>query len=89
MFEYYKPLSKTFGLLNLLFAVAIVLVLGYMALNTYFLKPDINSKLEKELTRQGIDASNYSSIVKTTREKIDDLSKQYEERLQHSYEEQE
>ncbi|MFH1339311.1 MAG: hypothetical protein ABIH40_05670 [Candidatus Omnitrophota bacterium] len=55
-------------------------MLFYLVLNTYFKKPSIDKEAEKPLSEQGIDATNYQTILDSTKKKVEDINKQLLER---------
>ncbi len=66
---------RGFTLLGLLLAIAIVCVLYYIAVNTYFKKPILDKSTEKSLSEQGIDISSHQAILESTKEKLEDINK--------------
>ena len=65
--------ENSFGalsLLELILVLAIMLFLGIKALNAYFKKPAMDENSEKILSEQGIDTSNYSTIVNSARTQV-------------------
>ncbi len=72
-----KQFKNGFAFIELLLVIAIILFLFYKVINLYFKKtPTINKETEKALSEQGIDTTNYKSIVGSTREKIQDIQTQ-------------
>ena len=70
--------------IGLIFAVAIILFLAYYLFNTYYKKPSFEESIQESLSTQGIDSSNYRSVVDSTRKKVDDIERQmleYEKQL--------
>lgn len=67
-----------FGFIEILLVLVIVLFLFYKVINFYFKKaPTINKETEKALSEQGINATNYKSIIDTTRNKIKNIQTQH------------
>lgn len=63
------------SLLELVLALGIVLFLAYKAYNAYFKKPAMDKDTEQALSQQGIDTSNYSTIVNSARRQVQDINK--------------
>lgn len=63
------------SLFELVLVLAIILFFAYKALNAYLRKPAMDEDVDKALTRQGIDTSNYSTIVNSARREVQDINK--------------
>lgn len=64
-----------FSLIELLLVLAIILFFSYKALNSYFKKPDLDKNTEKALSQQGINTSNYGTILNSTRSQVQDINR--------------
>lgn len=77
MIYYLRDKKGFLLLLELIFTLAIICFLVYMTLNIYFKRPSLNNKeVNKALSEQGIDTSNYQEIKDTIIKKMDDINKQ-------------
>jgi len=75
--------SKGFlTLLGLLIVVAIICILSFKSLSTYFSPRTIDQATNRSLTREGIDTSSYRSLKETTREKINSITRQETEKVE-------
>lgn len=61
-----------FGLIEILLALLMIYFLYYLMANFYFKKNslNVNKETEKVLTQQGIDTTNYKTVVDSTKQKI-------------------
>lgn len=82
MLRYFKNRRGIVTILGILFALAIILFLCYIAFNTYFIRPSINRSLGNTLSENGIDTSSYQGIKDTAKKRIEDFSRQYEARIE-------
>jgi predicted membrane protein len=73
---FYKERNGFFTILGTLLAVAIILFLCYLLLNNYFKKPLLDNKTQGVLSEQGINTSNYRTILDSTKDKLKDIEKQ-------------
>lgn len=63
-------------LLALLLVLVIMCILIYMLYNTYFKKLSPEGRTTKSFLEQGLDTSNYQSILDSTRKTVKDINKQ-------------
>jgi peptidoglycan hydrolase CwlO-like protein len=68
-----------FALLGVLAALVIIFILCYIVYSKK--TPFINKSTQKVLTEEGIDTSNYQATIDSTKKKIEEINKQYEEQL--------
>ena len=73
---YFKEYKSGFVFLELVLVLAIILFLCYRLLNMYFKKPSLDKETKKVLTEQGIDTTSYKATLDSTREKVEDITKQ-------------
>ncbi len=72
-------------LLGLLLTLGIILLLFYLAMNTYFKKPAVDKETQDSLSGQGIDASSYTTVMDSTKKKVKEIENQmsdYEKQLE-------
>jgi hypothetical protein len=75
-------LSMFMGLLSLVITLAIICFLFKIMLKAYFKPVSTDTKEEKQaLSDQGIDISNYKSIIDTTKDKLKTISSQQNTRM--------
>ena len=74
-------LRKGFAFIETLLVLAIILFLGYKILNLYFKSSPLNKETGKVLLEQGINTTNYKTIMDSTREKIQTIQKQHTDQL--------
>lgn len=73
-----KEFKKGFGFIELLLVLVVILFLFYKVINLYFKKATTpNKETEKALSEQGINTTNYKSIIDTTKEKIKNIQTQH------------
>jgi hypothetical protein len=85
MAHYFKDKRGYLTLLGLIITLAFICFLFYTLINTYFKKLPIDKSLQGQggiLSSQGIDATNYQSVTKSTRKKIEGINKQHREELE-------
>jgi type II secretory pathway pseudopilin PulG len=71
-----KEFKFGFIFIELLLVLAIILFLFYKAIDLYFKKTSINKETENLLLEQGINTTNYKSILDSSRNKIQDIQTQ-------------
>jgi hypothetical protein len=69
-----------------LLVVAIIMFLLFQLFKLYFKKPAINKDAQKFIAEQGLDGTNYKTIMNTTKKQIQDLQAQYTEKLKQAEE---
>jgi len=76
-----KKRSRTgFGLIELVLVLLTIILLYYLSAKFYFKRPSLNKEVEKTLVQQGIDTTNYKTILDSTKAKLNNIQKQQEER---------
>lgn len=71
-----KDTKKAFALLELLVTLVILGVLFYVAVNVFFKKTKESEKIHQSIAEDGIDTSNYRTIVDSTKKKIEKINTQ-------------
>ena len=71
-----------FGLVEILFTLAIIYFLYYVTANYYFKKTPLgaNKDTEKFVVQQGINPTSYKTIVDTVKEKLSKASEEQDKR---------
>jgi hypothetical protein len=69
-------------IIGMVIAVAIVCILFYFVAKTYLMRPkDIDQQTAQDLHKQGIDSTNYRTIIDSTRKTVGDLKQQQQDRI--------
>ena len=72
------------SLIGLLVALAIISFLCYNFLTVYFKKPVFDQQTQESLKQQGMDVSNYQTVLDSARKTVEKVNKQqadYQEQL--------
>jgi Tfp pilus assembly protein PilE len=69
------------GLLEILITTAIIGVLMYIMLKHYSETPAIDKETKKAMSEQGIDTTNYKTIVDTTRTSVQAIQEKEAQRI--------
>ena len=69
-----------FALLGLLLAIVIIAILYLLVIRVYFRGSPASRETEEFLNEQAIDTDNYQGLIKSTREKKDEINKELERR---------
>ena len=78
-----KEFKGGFAFIELFLVIVIILFLFYKVINLYFKKtPTINKETEKSLSEQGINTTNYKTIVDSTKERIQNVETQHMKELE-------
>ena len=72
---------RAFMLLEMIFALIIILFLCYIVLKFYITKPIINNKTQNILSKEGVDSSSPRAIIDSTRGKIEEINKKTLDRV--------
>lgn len=72
-----KEYSNSFAFLELIIVLAIILVIFSLMSKMFLKKSTINKETEKALSGQGIDTSNYNTIVDSTKNKLGDIQSKH------------
>ncbi len=75
-----KTQSGFLSLLGLLLTLAIIFILIIISFNVYFKFSAPSESFSKITSEQGLDTSNYKSILDSSRKKVEDINKQMLER---------
>ena len=68
-----------FAFIELLLVLLTIILLYHLIVKFHFGKPLLNREVEKTLVQQGIDTTNYKTIVDSTKAKLADIQKKQEE----------
>lgn len=78
-----KEFKAGFALIEIVLVLVIVYLIVNMVVNLYFKKPIIVNKEEaKVLTQEGIDTTNYQTIVNSVKEKVEGIQDQYVQEME-------
>lgn len=67
-------------ILGTLITIAIICALCYFVLNTFVKSPVADKEINKALSHEGIDTSNYRTVLDSTKTTIKDIQKQQADR---------
>lgn len=70
-----------FALLGLIVSLAVALIIVFILFNINSSHPIINKDTKKTFLEQGIDTSNYQAIKESTKNKMEEINRQYEKQL--------
>jgi len=71
-----KQSRAGFALIELLLVLLVIIFLYYLVPKFYFKKPSLNKEVEQTLVHQGIDTTNYKTILDSTKAKLANIQKQ-------------
>jgi len=72
-----------FAFIEIILVLVIIYLIANLAVNVYFKKPIIVNKEEaKVLTQEGIDTTNYQTIVSSVKEKVQGIQDQYMQEME-------
>ncbi|MBU0710007.1 MAG: hypothetical protein KJ923_03195 [Candidatus Omnitrophica bacterium] len=71
-----------FTFIGIILALAIVLFLGYIVLNSYLNMPGIDKETKKLISEQGIDTTTYKTVIDTTKETMQGVTRQRMQQLE-------
>ena len=78
-----KNPKKGFAFIEILAVASVILFIIFKVINFYFRNnPAFNAETEKALSQQGINTTDYKSIMSTTREKIKNIQAQHLKELE-------
>jgi len=63
------------GLVELIIVVAVLSFFAYIVLKHVTARPSLDSETQKTLQEHGIDTTNYGTIINTTRDTLNDITK--------------
>lgn len=69
-----------FSLIGMLLALVIIAILYLLIIRVYFGGSPASRETEEFLNEQGIDTNNYQGLIKSTREKREEINKELERR---------
>ncbi len=72
--------KQGFALLSILLALVIIAILYLLVMRVYFGSSPGGRETEEFLNEQGIDTNNYQGLIKSTREKKEEITKELERR---------
>ena len=70
--------GRGFGLIEIIVTLLIISFLCFQAVKAYFKKPVFDKKTSEALSEQGIDTTSRSTIVDSTRAKVNELNSMIE-----------
>jgi len=73
-----KRYSAGFAFIELLLVLLTVIFIYYMISKFYFGRAPVNKEVGQTLSQQGIDTTNYKTILDSTKTKISNIQKQRE-----------
>lgn len=68
--ETYIRRKAGLGLLEMLFALLVILGLAYFVLTANFQKSPLDKKTQKALSEQGIDTTNYGTVMESVKQRL-------------------
>ncbi|MCX5666970.1 MAG: hypothetical protein NTY34_01470 [Candidatus Omnitrophica bacterium] len=74
-----KQSRAGFALIELVLILLTIIFLYYLMSKFYFKRPLLNKEVEQTLVHQGIDTTNYKTILDSTKAKLANIRKQQAE----------
>jgi competence protein ComGC len=72
-----RKFKAGFMFIELLLVLAIIMFIAYKVINVYFKKPSLDKETQKFISEQGIDATNYKSIIDSTKDNLKGIQNQH------------
>jgi len=76
-----KKTSSGFTFIGLLVVLAIIAFLVIKAMDVYYGKPSMDKKTQKVMSEQGIDTTDYVSIKDSLKNKLENINRDYQEKM--------
>ena len=77
-----RKIKAGFMFIELLLVMAIIMFIAFKAFKLYFKNPSFDKETQKFISEEGIDATNYKSIIDSTKKKLHDIQEQQKEELE-------
>ena len=74
--------TRAFALLGFLLGFILLLIVWFLYLKNFMLRPTFDEQTEEILSEQGIDSSSHGSFMKGTEQRIQDLNQQVLDRAE-------
>lgn len=68
-----KKVKTGFMLIELLVALAIIMFIASKVFKPYFIKPSLDKETQKVMSEQGVNSTNYQSLIDSTKKKLQDI----------------
>ncbi len=76
-----RKVRAGFMFIELLLVLAVIMFIAFKVFKSYFKSPSLNKEAQRVISEQGIDATNYKSIIDSTKKKLRDIQDQRMENL--------
>ena len=76
-----RKIKTGFMFVELLLVLAVVMFIAFKVFKLYFNNPPLNPEAQRVISEQGIDTTNYKTIIDSTQEKLDAIQNKHNDEL--------